>query len=682
MIRVVAGPGRSGPLRVVADGVRLNPGLPDEPMPATLLALATALGALARGKGAQVIPLRRAGLLWVLHQEGHEVVLRWVRRVLPSGVVRAARLELKGLLEATGAALEPLPKTVRLQRALRPRTLPSRHPEQSKGFVLEQRAGPLTLRLEVDPVPQDGGSPWLSLLAGGRLAILDPTRSLGGSDAPPFLAVDALTRFAERAVKLGRRAPLPLSTGGTLSLDGDTVQLGRHRFPEQREPLARAIAELGLALVLALQRTRPRLTSVEAVKELRERASAILQRTRQQPLPARRGAQPPARMPPPARGKPLTDGILRQVRLEPLFEHRLPGSIERMRLQGEVLLVEGDGELTAVELDGTIRWSHRLQAASLGQVLLGVAVDGRLWRLDVATGQPHWFRDGEGATPRALHALGDGLLLLEEADALSGRCSETGLAVWRFRLPAGDTLGVSVGPDRIFVCSSGGHIAALDPKTGEPHFRAMAQKPFRRAPLLAGDGLFALLEDDDGDALLHVDAATAEVRWMGKLGLRQSSALHGVGQAVVAVGQGGDGWALASIDTGAGKGELVPLPVEGRQPPAVVPTRAGLVVAGADGRALLWTGRELRVLASEATRPTLKAVVPVCARELVLLASETPALHDLATGRRVATLPAMEGLVATAADEALRVIVADDQGLIRGYRLAGHLSVPPAPPPL
>lgn len=682
MIRVVAGGGRAGPLRIIADGVRLNPGLPDEPHPATLIALGRALDALARGKGAQELWLRRAALTLVLHQEGEEAVLRWVRTGKPhAAIVRSARLELLGLVRATAQALEAAPGATRLQRGLWRREVPPRELALHPGFTVERSAGELTVRVEVDAVPAAEGTPWLALLAPGRLALLHRGRALAGERQAPFLALMDLARFSERAVKLGGREPLTLAEGGALSVEGDTVRVGRNALAELRVPMAVAVAETAEAVAQVLARARPALANAAPLKELRARVAAIQQRTRTRPVAARRHAPSPADLPPPRPARPLTTGTLRRAHFEPLFQARLGFAVERLRLLDTVVLAEGEGQVAAVGLDGRIAWTRRLEAASFESILLGVDPLGLLWRVEPVTGRARWFRDGEGAAPRALHPLGAGLVLLEEPDALSARCTETGLATWTFKLPAGDRLGVAVTADRIFLCSSGGLLAALDPATGEPHFRAMAPKPFRRAPLLFGGGLFALMEDAQGDALLHVDARTAQVRWMGQLQLRETGALQALGSAVAVVGRGGEGFCLAMFDIRAGTGSLLPLPFGGHAPPAVCATPDGLIIASADGQALRATSQLTMPLELEGGRPTQRPVAPVRARELVLLASETPALHDAVTGRRVATLPTMEGLTATAADEALRVVVADDGGLVRGYRLAGHLSVPPPPPP-
>jgi len=75
--------------------------------------------------------------------------------------------------------------------------------------------------------------------------------------------------------------------------------------------------------------------------------------------------------------------------------------------------------------------------------------------------------------------------------------------------------------------------------------------------------------------------------------------------------------------------------------------------------------------------PAAAPVPPVLQRQLALLAAERPVLLELATGRRLATLPAIDGLSAMAADPALRVVLATDGGTVRGHRLRGHLAVAP-----
>ncbi|MBS2030714.1 MAG: PQQ-binding-like beta-propeller repeat protein [Deltaproteobacteria bacterium] len=680
MIRLVVGEGRTGPLRLLADGAVVNAGLPDEPLPKTLLAFARALLQLAKGKGPQALELPRAELLWLLEVDGSDAVLRWVRRGRPrSAVVRKATLDLRALGVAVAAALEPVPRTAPLRRSLA--KLPSPPALRAlPGFQLEAAAGPLTLAVSIDEVPSPRGSAWHGLLAPGAIEVRQAGHVVARSAEPPFLVLEDLARWARNALKPAKKNDaLPFSQGGELALDGDDVRLGRHRFPELRLPLAAAIGELLQQFAKELGRIAPPLARTAPLRTLAHEATPLLSRARQRPLTPARATKPrPARTQRPA--EPVAHGSVRKLSFKPLFEARVGYPVRALDLWGDKVLVRGEEATTLLGLDGTLRWTVPARTVAANGLVLAIRGE-RLVRLDLETGGWRWFRDSEGLEPRNLVYRSPQTMIVEETDALTGRLTETGLARWHFRPPMGERVFASYQPDRIYAATAGGQLASLDPDTGEPHFRALSPRPFRQAPLRVGGGLFVVVQGEASDELLQADAATAAVRWGGELHAREAGPLQALGETVATVARTGEGWVLVLLDKRTGDGRHLPTGFTGRRPPELVGTEAGFLVAADDGRALLFAPDGTPRLAhTEAKPPTARAIPPVLQRRLALVASEEPALFDLSEGRLVARLPALEGLTALAADAELRVVVADEAGNVRGHQLRGHLAVVPDRP--
>ena len=167
------------------------------------------------------------------------------------------------------------------------------------------------------------------------------------------------------------------------------------------------------------------------------------------------------------------------------------------------------------------------------------------------------------------------------------------------------------------------------------------------------------------------------------LGLRRAGALAFCEGSVATVGRSGEGWALARIDALSGESSVQPLALTGPRQPRSRPTETGLLVTTPDGRLELFGPQGPRRFAElEPAGPCARPVPPVLQRRMALVPSGSPALYDLEHGRRVAQLPAVEGLTALAADAQLRLVLADDGGTVRGFRLRGHLAVVPDAPAL
>ena len=679
VIRLVVGEGRTGPLKLLADGAVVNAGLPDEPLPKTLLELARALQKLAQGKGPQALELPRAELLWLLEVDGSDAILRWVRRGRPrSMVVKKATLDLRALGVAIAAALEPIPRTAPLRRSLAKLPTP-KATRALPGFKLESPAGPLTLTVSIDEIPAPRGSAWSALLAPGSLELRNAGHVIARSAEPPFLVLEDLSRWARDALKPGKKSePLPFPQGGELSIDGDAVRLGRHRFPDARLPLAGAIGELLQAFARKLGHAAPPLARTAPLRALSHDAVPLLSRARQKPLTPARATKPrPARKQRPA--EPVAHGSVRKLSFKPLFEARVGYPVRALAIWGDKVLVRGDDATTVLGLDGTLRWTVPVRTVAANGLILASRGE-RLVRLHAETGAWRWFRDSEGLEPKNLVYRSPQTMIVEESDALTGRLTETGLARWHFRPPMGERVFASYLPDRIYAATAGGQLASLDPDTGEPHFRALSPRPFRQAPLRVGAGLFVVVQGEASDELLHADAANAAVRWGGELRAREAGPLHAIGETVATVARTGEGWVLVVLDARTGDGRHLATGFSGRRPPELATTDEGFLVAADDGRALLFTPDGApRFTHRDARAPSALAIAPVLQRRLALIASEEPALFDLQEGRLVARLPALEGLTALAADADLRVVVADEAGTVRGHQLRGHLAVVPGP---
>jgi outer membrane protein assembly factor BamB len=163
-------------------------------------------------------------------------------------------------------------------------------------------------------------------------------------------------------------------------------------------------------------------------------------------------------------------------------------------------------------------WNTPLEAAlsappRLSGHLAFVPLDGgHLTAYDLDSGEPVWSVDSR---PLSVPAVGDDMLFVAEADAISALRQSDGHTVWR--LPFSDTLADPIVWDNGWLVAAGaeGTLVALRASDGTLIWRKNLGSRINASPALAADRVYAPLADGH---VVSLDVATGEIRWSRKLG--------------------------------------------------------------------------------------------------------------------------------------------------------------------
>lgn len=189
-----------------------------------------------------------------------------------------------------------------------------------------------------------------------------------------------------------------------------------------------------------------------------------------------------------------------------------------------------------------------------GVVYIGSG-DGRLYALDLATGDRKWMYDA-GSAVSSSPAVGGGLVFAAARDgSIFAVDAATGARRWRLTtgpdlpLPWGHESGdhfisSPVYVDGTVIVGAGdGGVYALDAATGHRKWRAETEGRVRSSPAVAG----ALVYFGDAAGRIHaVDRATGDERWMFRTGASVFSSPAVAGDLVVVGSTDGGVYALRS----------------------------------------------------------------------------------------------------------------------------------------
>lgn len=200
-------------------------------------------------------------------------------------------------------------------------------------------------------------------------------------------------------------------------------------------------------------------------------------------------------------------------------------------LQGQLVLVPdgANGTLLAVRLvDGTVAWQGPPgsdgRATAVGETILVVGNDGRLWSLDGQTGQANWVVRTDAPPWRAPLVTDGGMVVTLGLRGVETWDLATGLGIWRRTLGLGrgdpsdgadpdapfPVLGPVVVGDRIIVATAGGTVVALDEADGTNLWEVPFGKPISTPPVATDDHVLAIT--DNGVLHLMTVAAGDRVR--------------------------------------------------------------------------------------------------------------------------------------------------------------------------
>ncbi|GHU01056.1 pyrrolo-quinoline quinone [Alphaproteobacteria bacterium] len=227
-----------------------------------------------------------------------------------------------------------------------------------------------------------------------------------------------------------------------------------------------------------------------------------------------------------------------------------------------VYAADGRGRITALDMDGGLRWSvesgGRLPAGGLafadGYLYIATG-EGELLSLDAATGAVRWraaLAARSGAAPLVAGRL---VIAATQADTVEAFAADTGRPAWKYAgNPAAGALPRQGAPklkdSTVFAALPGGSLAGLDAKTGRLKVLELVGDggslfdPLGAAPLFAGDRIYAATW---GGPVAAISLKTGREPFAASLGTGDDMAA--AGSAVFVSTPGGH---LAALDADSG----------------------------------------------------------------------------------------------------------------------------------
>ncbi|WP_242395777.1 outer membrane protein assembly factor BamB family protein [Anaeromyxobacter oryzisoli] len=703
-------------LAIEVDGIDLTAGRAEGPLLPSLEALLRAVARVLGGAPHATVAFPDGGLELLVRRRGASALLTIVSVARPSRVLaRDVEVELEALSAAALAAAADFCRQLariapdatrgarRLQAAARDlrRTGPALPRVPSAEVRRERphagRAGPVACAFELHEddalLAYEGGRPDLgSLLAPGTVTI----RAADGAEIValpgfPFLLLrdlnglsrgilDALQRgereYAGTLARAGRAAALTLR----LDLVAGRISAGGPATPCPPLDLVRAVSGAALELGRTARARNPRQAENGFLLELEASAAERLALAEELAAGDRPGATAaPGRAPRRLRAlsqEPLGPGRLRRLG----FQRRLALDVGRpagagLLAAGRTLVAAGEDGLAAIDPAGAeVRW--RAEGCDLAAVVPGavVAVRGdRVTARALRDGHPLWTVPLPGGAPSAAIALARGPWALAGHGALTGLDPATGGVLWRFAPPAAGALRVRGFGGIAAVAAGTGFLYGVD-AAGRVAWRVRGPGAFLGPPAAAAGACVAAAEVGAGAAVLAVDPASGVRLWEAPLDVLPTAPPLAWGARVVVGGTvAGDPAVTVLQRTGAPAWTVAPdlrgaprLAVAG--PLLAIQDASGALVALARDGEVRWTRP-----ASPGVPPPAPAA-PVSTRGLLLAAGDGIACLDARTGELLGTIPGVAP-VRLFADDALRIVAMDADGVVSVLTLTTHLSV-------
>jgi outer membrane protein assembly factor BamB len=492
-----------------------------------------------------------------------------------------------------------------------------------------------------------------------------------------------------RALEAGEAEHLlPLCDGGSLPLNLETsralVRGTKRDVGCDPVALARCLFEASRLFVRLVVARNPRLKDNGYLAELRRSAQEGLARCAEL-------NDPPARPVPKTKAKrtrqpspepPLAPGRLRRLSYRQLWSAKIPAPTALCLAGHTLVVVSEEGTVGLSTRDGSIRWQGPkgpgLAAATPeGDVL--VANGRRLVRFG-GDGRPAWTGTllASGAPASSLCLSFDGQqATLASATEVAACLVDSGRPLWRFNPPGCSALTVSSAPGLSIVATSDGRLYGIDPLEGRLRWRArIGAKPV--GPVLVWNQSAVVLSqrpDGSGVHLLSLSHGKASPIASPELA-RPGSSCVALGQLVVAGTVGGEGHVVAYTADGKLRWRLAERKL-GPGMPQLCASPDGVVVRGS----------RLTVCLDAAGKPRWERLFddelhggppPTLRRGVLLLAAERSVLGlDPATGQLLGQAGDNEPLwpAFLAADDALTIFCAEEDGPLEAYGLGTFLSV-------
>jgi outer membrane protein assembly factor BamB len=699
------------------DGVNLLPGAVEEPLAETVPALVEAVAALHAGRRrlAQV-SLAEAHLELVLRRSRADIELQVASLSRPARLLRAPlRVDAEELAEAARECGQEFLAEIRhlaprrlsgaqqqgLERALEQLEGAFHHPE-------EPRPQPFTLRVEPPALPGFGftlndpddvlrrsarekGPALASLLCQGEVWLALPERPVAWrASGPPYLTALELARQAAdlaRAVELEEPRfgfePAGLRPELTLDLKAGQARLGAATFPLSGEALVAAMFHLGQALAVALSERERTLSNNPYLVELTERCREGLSHLRGAVQPPRESGAALARtVTSPGASRPLkVPGRLRRLRFESLWEQRKLADADQGRLMlGRQGLVYSSPRMACgfERKEGKQVWrraaTHGVAASMDGYTLGASAV--RICGFQGKGVGARWLHDHDGMRIGPVLLRQDGLLLTLSDDRIALAYNElTGREMWRLAPPRTRRSHLGVQAHRALLATDSGYLYGMDLADGQVRFRVSASLPFLGAPVPWGRRFVAMLGQGSQCALLLADAHTGEATWTYEMSLSLPSTPLPSGKRLYVAGElEGEGVLLCLDATGQTRWQRA-LHM-GPGPFALARLPGGVLVTSALGAAARLTeDGEVDWRVGAAGEQLSRALPPVLARGVVLVAGERVRAVDPDSGNVLAEVRAGAGLMALQADAQLNLYFLDELGTLSAYKLVSHFAV-------
>jgi hypothetical protein len=701
------------------DGVDLLAGASEELLPKVVPDLVDAICALwLKGAPLAQVSLPEAHLELLLRRVDTEVELSVVSLARPARLTRpplrldlfevaeAARRSAHGLLEdfaevapellRTGRNLQLAHQLQLLERATEPAPLEG-HAET--GFSYRRAAGDgssfsfelidtsdLLLAYARTPSAALG-----SLLCTGRVCLTRDRVPVWTAEGAPYLIALELARQAldlEHAVELSEaQVSFPAAGPGNTGvpawsahlLDG-VLRVGGQSHPFEPQALARALLEVGVALVFAIKARSPAQARNPYVAELLARCQQGLSQL-QSPEPPSEGDGARASRKRPTSERPIpAAGRLRRLGFRPLWEKQSLGGEEPGRLllgakgpvysstemacafsrKGEMLLRRVATHGVAASADG------RTLAASAEQVMF----------FSGGERSARWVRDHDGMAIGPELFTRDGLLLtVSEGRTALAYCEITGREIWRLSPPRTQRSFLAVQGHRALLTTDSGFFCGLDVATGQVRFRMRALLPFLGPAVAWGRKALGVVGRGDRTALFATDAHSGSMVWTRELPLALPSNALPSGKRVFIAGEHEQVATLTCLDQ---RGEELfsrKLPL-GQGPFSLVSMGKSVLVVSQSGAATRVTeDGTVEWVAGSAGERLSRLIAPHVARGVAVLPGETVRAVDASGGELLAEVRAGAGLCDLKADGRLNLYLLDEDGVLSAHQLATHLAV-------
>lgn len=222
----------------------------------------------------------------------------------------------------------------------------------------------------------------------------------------------------------------------------------------------------------------------------------------------------------------------------------------------------------------------------------------RIWRTDIGAGSSSDYK------LLARPVIKDGLIFTMDAKGrIAAFDANKGSRQWRFDTEPKDADhaaiggGITVGNDRLYATNGYGEVLALNTKDGKLIWRKVVGKPYRAAPMVSGNQVYAISIDNELNAL---SATTGEILWHHN-GIAESATLMGASSpaasedTIVAAYSSGELFSLRAQNGRVAWTDVLAVPAQVGALPAIADIRGLPVIERGRVYAISHSGRMVAI---------------------------------------------------------------------------------------